>query len=167
MTKPTALLVGLVALGASPAVAHGNPRGEARAALGGKAVAIEYGRPSLNGRDMLGKAPVGNTWRMGADAPTTLKTDVDLVFGSAVVPKGDYLLTATRTTEDLWTLNVEKRDPASPRAPGSKVAEIPLTGATLPQSVEVFTIELRAEKDAGAFEMKWGTTALKAAFTAR
>ncbi len=167
MLKRAAAVLSFACLVASPALAHGNPRAVSKVSFGGKTVAIEYGRPSLAGRDMLGKAPVGTVWRLGADAPTTLATEADLTFGTLVVPKGDYALTATRSAEDKWTLNVEKRDPATPRAPGTKIAEVPLVSSTLKESVEMLTLELSADKDTGSFTMTWGTTALKASFTAR
>ena len=153
-------LAALAVMVAVPALAQMNPRGEAKAMVAGKAVSIDYGRPSLKGRDMLGQAQVGQAWRMGADAATTLKTDADLSFGSVAVPKGEYILTATKVAADTWHLNVLKADRA-------KVAEIPLTQGTLPQSVEMFTIALKGEKEKGEFEMHWGTTALKAAFTGK
>ena len=146
---------------AAPAFAQMNPRGEAKATVAGKAVSIEYGRPSLKGRDMLGQAQVGQAWRMGADAATSLKTDADLAFGTVAVPRGEYILTATKIAADTWHLNVLSK------ADRSKVAEIPLSAGTLPQSVELFTIALTGEKDKGEFEMHWGTTALKAAFAGK
>ena len=154
-------LVGLAVVVAGPVFAQGNPRGEAKAMVAGKAVSIDYGRPSLKGRDMLGQAQVGQAWRMGADAATGLKTDADLSFGSVVVPKGEYVLTATKIASDQWHLNVLSK------ADRAKVADIPLTQAKLDASVEIFTIALRGEKDKGEFEMQWGATALKAAFTGK
>ena len=77
---------------------------------------------------------------MGADAPTTLKTDAALKFGGTVVPKGDYALTATRTGEGQWTLNVEKRDPAKPSAPGTRhmsAAAAPHRGPANPMRVAI------------------------------
>ena len=79
MLKRLALLAAAVVV-AAPAFAQ-NPRGEAKASVAGKTVAIDYGRPSLKGRDMLGQAQVGQSWRMGADAATGLKTEADLSFG--------------------------------------------------------------------------------------
>jgi hypothetical protein len=154
-------LAALAVVVAAPAFAQGNPRGEAKATVAGKAVSIEYGRPSLKGRDMLGQAQVGQAWRMGADTATSLKTDADLAFGAVSVPKGEYILTATRIAADQWHLNVLAK------ADRSKVAEIPLAMGTLPQSAELFTVTLAAEKENGTLELQWGTTALKAAFTGK
>ena len=156
------IALGALALAAAaPAFAQMNPRGEAKAVVAGKAVSIEYGRPSLKGRDMLGQAQIGQAWRMGADAATSLKTDADLAFGAVTVPKGEYILTATKVAADTWHLNVLSK------ADRSKVAEIPLSAGTLPQSVEVFTVALKGEKEKGEFEMHWGTIALKAAFAGK
>jgi hypothetical protein len=162
MLQRNAVLALLLAAVATPALAHAAPRGEAKATVAGKAVSIDYGRPSLAGRDMLGKAEVGKPWRMGADAATGLKTDADLSFGSVKVPKGSYVLTATKTTESAWTLDIAK-------AEGDKAAlgSIPMTVGKLPESVEEFTILLRGEKDKGEVELQWGTTSLKAAFTGK
>jgi hypothetical protein len=154
-------LAALAVMVAGPAFAQGNPRGEAKAMVAGKAVSIDYGRPSLKGRDMLGQAQIGQAWRMGADAATSLKTEADLAFGAVNVPKGEYVLTATKVGADEWHLNVLSQ------ADRSKVAEIPLAPGKLDASVEQFTIALKGEKDEGAFEMQWGTTALKAAFTGK
>jgi hypothetical protein len=144
---------------ASPVLAQ-NPRGKAETALGGKTVTIDYGRPSLKGRDMLGRAEIGQPWRMGSDSPTTLTTAAELAFGTATVPKGSYVLQATRVTEKEWQLDVQD-------ASGKQVAKIPLAASPVPESVEMFTIELKGDKGAGEFVMTWGTTALKASFKAK
>ena len=154
------IVVAAVSLGLAVPVAAQIARGEAKATMAGKSVSIEYGRPSLQGRDMMGKAEVGQPWRMGADAATALKTEADLDFSGVRVPKGDYVLTATKVDAEQWTLNVLGKD-------GAKTAEIPLTSAKLPASVETFIIELKGEKDRGEFSMSWGTTAMKAPFTAK
>ena len=159
MMKRRALLVLLSAV-AIPALAHGADRGAAKATVAGKTVAIDYGRPSLKGRDMLGQAEVGKAWRMGADDATTLKTDADLSFGGTPVPKGEYVLTATKLAEGQWQLNVATKERA-------KVADVPLETAKLPASVETLTIELTGSKDKGTFTMSWGELALKTAFTGK
>jgi hypothetical protein len=160
MLKRIALAAVALAL-AAPVFAQGNPRGEATAMVADKAVSIEYGRPSLKGRDMLAQAQIGQAWRMGADTATGLKTDADLSFGSVQVPKGEYVLTATKVAADEWHLNVLAKDDRA------KVADIPLAMSKVDPSVEMFTVELKGDKDKGEFKMMWGTTELKADFTAK
>ena len=114
MMKRLALLASLSAV-AIPALAHGAERGAAKATVAGKTVTIDYGRPSLKGRDMLGQAEVGKPWRMGADAETTLKTDADLTFGGTLVPKGEYVLTASsRRRRPRWRTCPSRRESCRP-----------------------------------------------------
>lgn len=159
MKKRYAFLAVLSAI-AVPLLAHGADRGEAKATVAGKTVAIDYGRPVLKGRDMLAQAELGKPWRMGADAETTLKTDADLAFGSATVAKGEYVLTATKVAEGKWQLNVLTKEKA-------KVADVPLEMAKPPASVEMLTIDLTGDKGKGTFTMSWGDVALKTAFTGK
>jgi len=141
------------------ATAHSAPRGEAKVTLAGKPIVVDYGRPSLKGRDMLGKAEVGQEWRMGADGATTLKTTVGLSFGTTQVPAGEYVLKARKTSDTDWVLLLE-RD-------GKPAAEVPLQASALETSVEVFTIDLAEEKGQGVFRMSWGNRALTTRFTAK
>ena len=164
MTKRMALAGAVLAL-VVPAFAQqmgaGADRGEAKAVVAGKTVTIDYGRPSLKGRDMLAQAQVGQAWRMGANEATTLKTEAELAFGAVQVPKGEYVLTATKLDAKQWQLNVLAK------ADRSKVADVPLTTETLPQSVEQFTIELSGSGSKGELKLSWGTTSLRTAFTAK
>ena len=160
MLKRLALLGAALAI-AAPVLAQ-NPRGEAKATVAGKAVAIDYGRPSLKGRDMLGQAQVGQSWRMGADTATGLKTEADLSFGDVKVPKGEYVLTATKVAADKWELNVLSKSEER-----TKVADVPLTVSKLDASVEQFTIELKGDKDKGELVLRWGTTGLGTSFTGK
>ena len=160
--KRTALVASFLALAVVPVLAHAAPRGEAKALVAGKAVSIDYGRPSLNGRDPLSLATPGEPWRMGADGATTLTTAADLNVGGTAVPKGSYILTATKDDKGGWTLNV--RDKADRK---NVIANVALTGSTVTESVEMFTIELKGEKDKGTLTMNWGTNSFSASFTGK
>lgn len=147
-------------VGLAPAVlAQVNPRGEAKVSLAGKAIVVEYGRPSLKGRDMLGKAAVGDEWRMGADGATTLETPVGLSFSSTPVAAGKYTLRAKKVSDTDWVLKLVRE--------GKAAAEVPLQASPLDKSVEVFTIDLVEEQGQGVFRMSWGTLALATPFTAK
>ena len=150
-----------VSLSLAAAAAFPAERGEAMGTFAGKSVAIDYGRPSLQGRDMLGQAKVGTPWRMGADSPTMLKTAAALDFAGVVVPPGEYVLTATKTAPDKWQLDV--------KSSSGDPLEVPFASKALADPVETFSIELAPgkEKNKGELVLKWGTTSLSAPFTAR
>ena len=155
--KSTVALLSVGLIVAAAEVRAQAPRGEAKLTLAGKKIAIDYGRPALKGRDMLGQLAAGQSWRLGADAETTLQTAGDLSFGTIVLPKGKYVLTAMRSAENKWSLV----------ATGDKVVEIPLASETLKEPVELFTIELLGKGTSGQLVTKWQTLQLSAPFTAR
>ena len=161
--RPCALILSTVftaTAGLAPtATAQMNPRGEAKVTLAGKPIVVDYGRPSLKGRDMLGKAAVGDEWRMGADGATTLQTPVSLTFGTGVLAPGNYVLRAKKASATDWMLLVQKD--------GKTAAEAPLKASPLETSVEVFTIDLVEDKGAGIFRMSWGNVVLSTPFTAK
>jgi len=136
-------------------------RGEAKATVAGKSIAVEYGRPSLAGRDMLGQAKVGSPWRMGAGSPTSLKTDADLAFGAVMLPKGSYVLTAVKDEKGDWTVIATSPDGKT------KAAEMPLKSTTLKDPVEQFTIAVSGKGNAGEFSMMWGTAKMSTSFTGK
>jgi hypothetical protein len=67
----------------------------AKAAINGKNVAIEYGRPILKGRslpDLMKQLPPDRIWRAGAGAVTILSTETDLLIGGKRISAGNYSL---------------------------------------------------------------------------
>ena len=132
-------------------------RATAKTQIDGKSIEIEYGTPSLQGRDMLSQAPVGFTWRMGMNEATMLKTDGTLKFGDHVVAPGEYRLTAKRAGASSWHL-VINRDEGN--------IEVPLQVSQPSSSVETFEIKLEAKGgNAGHFAMAWGTLLAGTGFT--
>lgn len=158
------LVPALVLTLAVPAASFAAARGNAKATVAGKEVSIEYGRPELQGRDMLSKLAVGDSWRMGADSPTSLKTGAELSFGDAVVPAGEYILKLTRGEGDGWIMNVLRKSAAGA---GDKLVDVPLKATPTDASVEAFTIELTGAGKAGTLALKWGKTSLGASFTGK
>lgn len=155
------VLVVLLAV-AAIAFAH-NPRGKVEATIGGKAVTVEYGRPSLNGRDMLSQATAGMVWRLGSENATTITTAGDLMIGSNMAPAGAYSLFAKKT-EDGWDLLVNSETGQSGLAhdPEKDLFSAPLKVEKTNDSAEMFTISLMADGMNGTLKMQWGQTALVA-----
>ena len=154
----SALAAGLAV--AAIAFAH-NPRGKAEADFNGKAVTVEYGRPSLNGRDMLGQATPGLVWRLGSEGATTITTQGELMIGSEMVPAGAYTLFAQRT-DGGWDLLVNSETGQSGLAhdPAKDLFSAPLTVEQADEAAEMFTITLLADGMNGTLKMHWGNTAL-------
>ena len=105
----------------------------------GKTITINYSRPSMRGRTIFGGlVPYGQVWRTGANAATTLKTDVDLTIGGASVPAGTYTLYSI-PEEKKWTLIINK--------------ETGQWGTKYDQAQDLARVEMKVSKPAnGAFE---------------
>ncbi len=142
-------------------------RGTAEIALGATQVSINYGRPGLQGRDMLSQLQDGQIWRLGMNDATTFETNSDLTIGGTVIQTGRYSIWAKKVTSDDWRLifNSEPDIWGLDHNPASDIAEIPLEVSDLAESVDPFTIELNPVDGGGAeVLMKWATLQLRAAF---
>lgn len=139
--------------------AHGNPRGVAEVSIEGKNIQVEYGRPHLNGRDLLSAVDNGFVWRMGADAATTLTTETELISQGVVIPGGSYSLFARKRSERQWELLINSATGVhgTQYDEGKNVAVVPLEFEETDSPVELFTIELEAAGDGVRFQMAWGS----------
>lgn len=168
MTKFKPFAIGSITLallitGVAVSVAHGNDRGEAKATIGKAQVTIDYGRPTLQGRDMLKKINPGQLWRLGSDAPTTLDSNVDLDFGGTRVPKGKHILLARLVEAGKWTLIVSSKS-AMQYEPSAKLAEVPMELREESDPVEELTIKVTNDDGRGMIEVAWGSSRLTASF---
>jgi hypothetical protein len=150
---------------ALPLAGQGN-RGKAELKAGAGTITIDYGRPSLKGRDMLSQLKPGDSWRMGMNQSTTLTTPVDLTFGSTKVAKGSYSLFLTRDASDTFqlVLNSQTGQWGTEHDAAKDVTKIPLKKEAAPSAVETFTIDLKEAPGGGTFVMTWGTTKLSSDF---
>ncbi len=142
-------------------------RGETQINLKGKQISVQYGRPSLRGRDMLGRVQPGMIWRMGMNQATSLQTETDLQFGDMTVPKGQYSLFAQYQKSGQWQLLVNSRTGiwGTNHDAQKDVAQIPLQEKMTEDSVEQLTITLKPTGDDSAeFSLTWGKKELKTGF---
>ena len=154
---------------AEPAAAESeNPdRGTATATIAGVEVSIEYGRPDLNGRDVLAMAEAGLVWRMGKNQATVMTTSGDLTIGGSVVKAGRHTLWLKKT-EDGWELLVNEQAEdgmwGSPSPTEGYVATATMAVSELEESHETFTVEVSAGDDnTGTITAMWANTSMSAA----
>jgi len=167
MMRRRVLLTGLFALLIAPGlvVGHGNERGVVTAQMGGGKLTIDHGRPMAKGRDLMSLIKPGGYWRIGADAATTLTTDVDLMFGGQRVPKGKYTLLAHFLEGGKWSLVVAEGATQPGWEPTKVLAEAPGTISKI-GPVETLTIRLETQGGGGKLIVEWGTSRLAAEFSA-
>jgi|GEM_PF-984856 hypothetical protein len=144
-------------------------RGVIEIALKGKKVSLDYGRPELKGRDMLGMAPDGFVWRLGMNQSTTFKTDADLMFGSEKLAKGTYSAWMKHISGDKWAL-VFNSEVGVWGMPGAKrendLLEVPIAYTKSTMNVERLTIDLMNKDGNGQMIVNWGNHKLEAMFKA-
>jgi hypothetical protein len=144
---------------------------------GGKWITIDYGRPLLRGRANIfgagadyGKAVSAGApvWRAGANATTTLTTEVPLVFGGKAIAAGTYSV-FVELKEQGWTFVLSSQPVQEKYDPGDKaklfgaynydakydVLRVPMKMAKSPVSVEQFTIGFVDMTQAGGSIAMW------------
>ncbi len=145
----------------------------ARASAKPSAIKVDYGQPHLRGRrihtDSL--VPYDTPWRTGANAATTISTDLDIVLGGVPIPKGKYVL-ETLPSRSGWKLLVKKEvivpegTPAPAPTPATEVARIDMRQSALAAPMESLTMWLipaRGPGNArGQLIIAWDTVSLTA-----
>ena len=147
------------------------PQGQAPAGAQPMSIRLDYGQPHLRGRTLHTDSlvPYDKAWRTGANAPTTLKTDVDLVIGGATVPRGTYVL-YTLPSRAGWKLIIQRSaNQTAEYDPAHDVARVDLRQQTLAAPIESLTMWLIPSTQPGVargeLRMAWGTTALSTDWT--
>ena len=161
-----AVLAAVLVVSASAQPAGGPPaRGKAEMKAGPASITIDYGRPSLKGRDMLSQLQEGTFWRMGMNQATVLTTPVDLTFGSTKIAKGAYSLWLKKSGDAFQLVfNSQTGQWGTQHDPSKDVASVDMKKAALPSPVETFTIELTPAANGGTLDLSWGATKLAAPF---
>lgn len=136
-----------------------SPHEKVEATVGGKKIVIEYGRPSLKGRELSSLAPEGKVWRTGADEATTLMVEGDVMLGSLHVPAGTYSLFTVPGAE--WTLvvnKVAKQWGAFKYDEKMDLGRVKMKSFKPGSPAEMFTIAVESKGGSNAeLKMMWGT----------
>ena len=174
----------------TPATARPRPPAAARetvsATLNGKVVAIDYGRPALNGRkvdELIAQLPPDRVWRAGANEVTTLKADTDVLIGGKRVPAGKYSVYVYAPASGDWSL-ILNTDPGVPlktifpaapperadhlwpildgyaKIADKEVVRVPMKSVPAKEPMDRFLISLEPAKNgASAMTLTWGDRA--------
>ncbi|MBA2414223.1 MAG: DUF2911 domain-containing protein [Burkholderiaceae bacterium] len=125
-------------------------------------IELDYSRPNKNEREIFGKlVPFGKIWRTGANAPTRIRFSEAVKLNDKEIPAGEYaLLTIPAANE--WTIILSKDaklQSAADYKQENDAARLTVRPATLPSSVETFTMGLADVKGASAIlHLDWDTT---------
>ena len=138
-----------------------SPPGTAEVTLKGKKITIEYSRPFMKGRKIMGDVvPYGKVWRTGANAATSLKTDVALNIGGTNVPAGSYTL-YTLPGANQWMLIINKQTGqwGTKYDQGQDLARVPMKVTQSSSPMEQFTISLdKGGDDSATLKLAWENT---------
>lgn len=140
-----------------------SPPATAEVSLKGKTITIDYSRPSMKGRKIMGGlVPYGQVWRTGANEATTLTTPVDLNIGGTKVPAGKYTLW-TLPSEGTWKLIINKQTGQWGTNYDEKqdLARVDMQKSELSAPVEQFTMSFdKKSEDTADLVMKWEKTSV-------
>ncbi|ALW86577.1 hypothetical protein AUC43_16705 [Hymenobacter sedentarius] len=179
LNLPVALATAVTLLAAPSAQAQittpqASPKSTVTQRVGLTDITIVYSRPSLKGRAVFGDktplAPLGQRWRTGANATTSIKFSDDVTIDGKKVPAGEYgIYTIPRANE--WTVVLNKSLKQGADVEGFKedqdVARLTVKPYKVASKVETFTINF-ADITPGTANvaMEWANTGVKFKITA-
>lgn len=138
-----------------------SPRDTAEITVAGARFLVDYGRPYMRGRTIMGGlVPYGQVWRTGANAATTFVTPRDIRIGETAVPAGTYTL-YTLPGENAWQLivNRQTRQWGTEYDQAQDLARIPMQVERTPAPVEQFEIKLEPMGDTAInLALEWENT---------
>jgi hypothetical protein len=144
-----------------------SPRDSVFLSLDTNVVSVNYGRPSMRGRKIMGDlVPWNKVWRTGANQATHFKTNFDMVLGGVPVTRGTYTLW-TLPTPGGWKfiLNKQTGQWGTNYDDRLDLARFDAVVKQLPAPVETLTVALEATgKSSGLMTLSWENTAISAAF---
>jgi hypothetical protein len=140
-----------------------SPRAQVETSIDGKKITVDYSRPSMRGRKIVGGlVPYNKVWRTGADSATSFTTGTDLDIGGERVPKGSYTL-YTWPSEKGWKLIINKQTGqwGTEYDQAQDLARVDMKREALPKPVETFTISFSPVKNnATNLVLEWENTRL-------
>ncbi len=134
-------------------------------AVGLAEITVKYSRPNMKGRKIYGDlVPFDKVWRTGANRPTKIKFDDDIMFEGTKVVAGEYTLVTIPAASE-WTIILNKDSKgngASSYLESDDVLRFKVKPTTTKNNVESFTINFTDIANTTAMiELLWENTAVR------
>ena len=132
-------------------------------------VTIEYSRPALRGRTIMGDlVPYGELWRAGANKNTMINFSDDIILDGTKIAQGNYAL-FIRPGKTLWEIFFYSDTENSGLPKNWKTNLIAAVAEVVPNTTETtwesFTISIDDLNNTGAnLNIKWENTEVKIPF---
>jgi len=144
-----------------------SPRDSSVLIINEKRLSVNYSRPAMRGRKIMGGVvPYNIVWRTGANEATSFVTQSDIVLSGVKIPRGYYTL-YTLPSSKQWKLIVNKQTGQWGTVYNQKLdfVRIPMNKKMLKQPVEKFTITLeRISEKSGVMKFTWEKTQISVNF---
>jgi len=130
-----------------------------RAGIGNDTLTVNYGRPLVRGRQLLGGIiPYDRVWRTGANAATQFTTSMPITLAGLSLAAGAYTLwTVPHTTGVDLIVNKQTGQWGTGYDDSYDLGKAPMKTDSLATPVEEFTISITpADARHGTLAMEWG-----------
>src|SRR3954451_2991925 len=135
-------------------------RNTPRAGIGAASFVVDYGRPLLRGRTLLGNViSYDRVWRTGANAATQFTTSAPIRLAGLSLPAGTYTLWTVPHVKGVdLIVNRQTRQWGTEYSRARDLGSAPMKVDSVDTPVEKFTISIEA-RDArhGTLTMAWGS----------
>ena len=144
-----------------------SPKSELTQIVGFTEMKIEFSRPSMRGRKIMGNlVNYGDIWRTGANSNTKITVSDHVMFGENILPAGTYSI-LTRPGKIMWEVFFYTEDWSLPKAwDPKKIAlklDIPVKNAN---QIETFSIWIGdISTDSASLNLAWENSRIEMPFT--
>jgi hypothetical protein len=137
--------------------------------LSNQTIKVCYGRPSLNGRVMIGgsNVPYGKLWRTGANEPTIFYAPVPLTLAGISVQPGVYSLYTVPGRQD-WEIIVNRsvsqwghENQYTDEVKAQEVGRAKVKTETINKPLETFTIRAEPQGKKASLILEWEKTRVR------
>ena len=135
-------------------------RDTTRAQIGNSVFTVDYGRPLLRGRTLLGDViPYDRVWRTGANAATQFTTSAPIKLAGMQVPAGTYtLFTAPHTNGVDLIVNKQTGQWGTEYNGSLNLGKVRINSEVATPAVEEFTISIiPVDNRHGTLVLEWGS----------